>query len=184
MTMTQTGTDTSTNEATDRSTNGVTGPATDEAADRALDEAEAASAAARRATLADRINHLFEVIHPAGRKPYSNDEVAARLQEQGGPTVSGTYLWQLRTGRRDNPTKRHLEALADFFGVPAAYFFDDDVARRVDSDLDTLRRLREAGVQNVALRAVGLSPKSMDAVLAMIDRVRELEGLPPSEERG
>jgi ESX-1-secreted protein regulator len=131
-------------------------------------------------TLAARLNHLFEVIHPADRsRPYSNDEVAALLQEQGGPTVSGTYLWQLRTGRRDNPTKRHLEALADFFGVPVAYFFDDDVARRVGTDLETLLRLREAGVQSVALRAVGLSPKSMDAVLAMIDRVRELEGLPP-----
>ncbi|MDI3390381.1 helix-turn-helix domain-containing protein [Streptomyces sp. B-S-A8] len=131
-------------------------------------------------TLAARLNHLFEVIHPAGRsRPYSNDEVAALLQEQGGPTVSGTYLWQLRTGRRDNPTKRHLEALADFFGVPVAYFFDDDVARRVGSDLETLLRMREAGVQSVALRAVGLSAKSMDAVLAMIDRVRELEGLPP-----
>lgn len=164
MTMTHTGTETDTSAETDTST--------DEAIDRATD----------RTTLADRINHLFEVIHPAGRKPYSNDEVAARLAEQGGPTVSGTYLWQLRTGRRDNPTKRHLEALADFFGVPAAYFFDADVARKVDSDLDTLRRLREAGVQNVALRAVGLSPKSMDAVLAMIDRVRELEGLPPSQE--
>ncbi|MDI3405824.1 helix-turn-helix domain-containing protein [Streptomyces sp. B-S-A6] len=131
-------------------------------------------------TLAARLDHLFEVIRPAGRtRPYSNDEVAALLQEQGGPTVSGTYLWQLRTGRRDNPTKRHLEALADFFGVPVAYFFDADVARRVGSDLETLLRLREAGVQSVALRAVGLSPKSMDAVLAMIDRVRELEGLPP-----
>ncbi|NBE56504.1 helix-turn-helix domain-containing protein [Streptomyces boluensis] len=131
-------------------------------------------------SLAARLNHLFEVIHPAGRsRPYSSDEVAALLQEQGGPTVSGTYLWQLRTGRRDNPTKRHLEALADFFGVPVAYFFDAEVARRVGTDLDTLRRLRESGVQSVALRAVGLSPKSMDAVLAMIDRVRELEGLPP-----
>ncbi|MFM9372842.1 helix-turn-helix domain-containing protein [Streptomyces sp. Da 82-17] len=131
-------------------------------------------------TLAVRLNHLFEVIRPAGRdRPYSNDELAALLQEQGGPTISGTYLWQLRTGRRDNPTKRHLEALADFFGVPVAYFFDDDVARRVGSDLETLLRLRESGVQSVALRAVGLSPKSMDAVLAMIDRVRELEGLPP-----
>jgi ESX-1-secreted protein regulator len=131
-------------------------------------------------TLAARLNQLFEVIHPAGRsRPYSNDEVAALLQEQGGPTISGTYLWQLRTGRRDNPTKRHIEALADFFGVPVAYFFDDDVARRVGTDLDTLLRMREAGVQSVALRAVGLSPKSMDAVLAMIDRVRELEGLPP-----
>ena len=133
-------------------------------------------------SLADRLDHLFEVIHPADRRCYSNDEVAALLQKQGGPTVSGTYLWQLRTGRRDNPTKRHLEALADFFGVPVAYFFDDDVARRVGSELESLQRLREAGVQHIALRAVGLSPESMDAVLGMIDRVRELEGLPRTQE--
>jgi hypothetical protein len=41
------------------------------------------------------------------------------------PTDPATYLRQLRKGLRDNPTKRHLEALADFFGVAPIYFFDD-----------------------------------------------------------
>ncbi|MFI1868682.1 XRE family transcriptional regulator [Streptomyces jumonjinensis] len=130
------------------------------------------------ASLAHRLDRLFEVVYPAGRGPYSNDEVAALLKERGGPTVSGTYLWQLRRGHRDNPTMRHLEALAGFFRVPAGYFFDEAVATRVEVELNTLERLREAGVQRVALRAVGLSPESMSAVETMIDRVRALEGLP------
>ena len=41
--------------------------------------------------------------------------------------MSGTYLWLLRTGVRNNPSRRMLEAIAVFFGVPVAYFFDDTV---------------------------------------------------------
>ncbi|MEU0843946.1 helix-turn-helix domain-containing protein [Streptomyces sp. NPDC005962] len=143
---------------------------------------EEASFGGEAATLSYRINRLFEIVHPADRGPFSNAEVAARLQEAGGETVSGTYLWQLRNGKRDNPTKRHLEALATFFGVPVSYFFDDGAAAQVDQELATIRNMRDAGVERVALRAVGLSGKSMEAVVAMIERVRELEGLPSDPE--
>lgn len=129
-------------------------------------------------SLADKLNQLFEVVHPKGRGPYTNDEVAEALKKQGGSTISGTYLWQLRTGRRDNPTRRHYEAIAAFFKVPPAYFFDDDLARRYGEQLKRLQRLQQAGVERVALRAVGLSPKSMDTLMTMIEHVRQLEGLP------
>ena len=65
---------------------------------------------------------------------------------------------QLRTGRRDNPTKRHLEALAQFFQVPVAYFFDDDQGAAITRELELLGVLRDAGVRSVALRALTLSP--------------------------
>lgn len=134
-------------------------------------------------SLADRLNRLFELVHPPDRGPYLNNEVAAELAKRGGPTVSGTYIWQLRKGERDNPTKRHLEALAGFFGVPVSYFFDDAAAQEVVGELELLRQMRDSGVQRVALRALGLSPKSMEAVLATIDHIRELEGLPKGDEQ-
>jgi transcriptional regulator with XRE-family HTH domain len=84
----------------------------------------------------------------------------------------------LRKGVRDNPTKRHLEALADFFGVAPAYFFDDAAARRIDAELALLTAMRDTSVRQIALRASGLSPKSLDAIIEMVERVRELEGLP------
>ncbi|WP_245694343.1 helix-turn-helix domain-containing protein [Streptomyces abyssalis] len=117
------------------------------------------------------------MVHPPDRGPYTNQEVAALLRERGGPTLSHVYLWQLRTGRRDNPTRRHLEGLAEFFGVPVAYFFDEGTALKVSEELEIIRRIRDSGVQRVAARAAGLSPQSVEQVLATIEHIREKEGL-------
>lgn len=135
-------------------------------------------------TLAEKIDRLFQTMHPRGREEYSYEEVAEGIRQRGGPTISATYLWLLRKGQRDNPTKKHLEALADFFGVPAAYFFDDETARRVNAQLDLLVALRGAPVRQIALRAYGLSPESLRAIAQMIEHVRQLEGLPPPAGEG
>ena len=67
-------------------------------------------------TLAKKIDRLFKTVHP-GRGEYTHEQVADAIRQAGGPTISATYVWQLRKGIRDNPTKRHLEALSGFFGV-------------------------------------------------------------------
>lgn len=79
----------------------------------------------RGGPLAHKINYLFETVRRPDGKSYSNEEVAEAITELGEATISGTYLWYLRRGDRDNPTKKHLEVLARFFGVSPAYFFDD-----------------------------------------------------------
>jgi len=135
----------------------------------------------RALTLAEKLNHLFETIHPPGRPEFSSEDVAEGIRARGGPTISATYIWQLRKGLRDNPTKKHLEALADFFGVTPAYFFDEEAAERIEAELKLLAALRDAPVRHVALRASGLSPQSLKAIAEMIDRVRELEGLDDEE---
>jgi len=137
-------------------------------------------AAAR--SLAQKIDYLFRTVHPSGRGEYSNAEVAAALQAAGGPTISATYVWQLRTGKRDNPTMKHLEALASFFQVPPAYFFDDAASSRITEELATLAAMRDAGVRSVALRANGLSPEVLSSIRGMLDHARRLENLPASEE--
>ena len=71
-----------------------------------------------RLSLADKINQAFATLHPAGRGPYSNREVATwfvQHGEPGEPTISVNYLAMLRSGERNNPTVRHLRALARFF---------------------------------------------------------------------
>jgi transcriptional regulator with XRE-family HTH domain len=129
-------------------------------------------------TLADKVDRLFRTVHSRDGGEYSFEEVAEAIRQRGGPTISATYIWQLRRGLRDNPTKKHLEALADFFGVPPSYFFEDEVARRVEAELELLAALRDAGVHRLALRASGLSPESLHTIAGMIERVRQLEGLP------
>jgi transcriptional regulator with XRE-family HTH domain len=144
--------------------------------------------------LAGRLNHLFATVHPRGRGPYSNEEVAKAIRAQGGD-ISKAYLAYLRNGSRDNPTMQHIAALATFFGVSPAYFFDDRVADDTDARIAELAALREAGVERsrwrdledaglrrVALRAAGLSPQGLRAVETILDNLRELEGLPAADE--
>jgi transcriptional regulator with XRE-family HTH domain len=135
-------------------------------------------------SLANKINHLFETVRRPDGKPYSNEEVAEAINGRGDATISGTYLWYLRRGDRDNPTKKHLEVIARFFRVSPAYFFDDEVEAGVATELVKLYGLTDARVRRVALRLDGLSPRSLQTVADLIDRVRELEGLPPGSPNG
>ena len=134
----------------------------------------------RPGSLAERLNRLFETVHPSGRGHFNNEEVARSIRENGGD-ISRAYIAYLRNGQRTNPTLHHLEELARFFGVKAAYFFDDDVADEVDARLDLIVAMRDAGVRSVALRAAGLSPQGLRAVANIVDQVRELEGLPSDD---
>lgn len=133
-------------------------------------------------TLAEKLNRLFQTVHSRGQGEYSNEEVAEAIRQRGGPTISAAYLWQLRKGIRDNPTKHHLEALADFFGVPTAYFFDDAESLQIAAELDLLMALRDAPVRQIALRAFGLSAQSLHTIAEIVENVRELEHVPNPDE--
>ena len=134
-------------------------------------------------SLAAKIDKLFQVVRKPGREQYSHDEVAKACREATGESFSTTYLWQLRTGRRDNPTKRHLEALAQFFQVSPAYFFDDEQSAKIAEELELLGALRDAGVRNVALRAVTLSPAGLDTISDMIDAIARREAIRDGDSR-
>jgi transcriptional regulator with XRE-family HTH domain len=127
-------------------------------------------------TLAEKIDHLFTVVHPP-KGEYTHEQVATAIEHAGGPTISATYVWQLRKGMRDNPTKKHLEALSSFFGVPPSYFFDEDTAAAVDAELELLTALRDPLVRNLATHAAGLSPETLTTLIDMTNRARQLEGL-------
>lgn len=128
-----------------------------------------------RPTLAAKLDRLFTTMrHKSAAEP-SNATVAAAITEQLGVPISHTYIWQLRTGRRDNPSIQHLTALATYFGVPVAYFLDDEESAKIERDLELLTTLRENGVADIALRAADLSQDSRDAVSDLITRLLKLE---------
>jgi transcriptional regulator with XRE-family HTH domain len=134
--------------------------------------------------LAAKLDRLFRTFHRPGGAEHSYNEVARRIREEGGPTISATYIWQLRTGKRDNPTKSHLEALADFFGVNPAYFFDEGASERVDAQLQLLGAMRDSGVDQFALRSFGLSSETLKAIAQIIENARKAEGLPDGRKEG
>jgi transcriptional regulator with XRE-family HTH domain len=123
-------------------------------------------------SIAGKLDRLFR---EAGRAEPSYMAIAEAIRAQQGVPISHTYIWQLRTGRRDNPTVQHLTALATFFGVPVSYFLDDEQTRRVDAQLDLLRTIRDAGVTEIALRAADVSPRGRETISELIRKVWESE---------
>jgi transcriptional regulator with XRE-family HTH domain len=129
--------------------------------------------------LAERLDHLFATVHPQDRKPYTPKEVAEAINQAAGQRViSPVYLWELKTGRSDNPTLRHIAALAAFFGVSPVYFFDDAGKNPDALPPDLYAALARDEVREMALRAAGLSDASLRAISGMIDSARTLESPP------
>jgi len=135
-------------------------------------------------SLAEKINYLFATVRPdGGQREFSNEHVAAEIARSSGVTISQSYIWQLRKGKKDNPTLKHLQALADFFGVPAAYFFDSEVNARVNEQLQVLRTeqaRRELNADHdqvalMAMRAGELSPEHRRQVMDLLDVVYRLQ---------
>jgi ESX-1-secreted protein regulator len=136
-----------------------------------------------RGLLADRLDHLFRTVHPKDRGPFTPAEVAEAINEAAAERViSSTYVWQLRTGRRDNPTQKHLSALAAFFGVSPIFFFDDAEASRGAIPPDLIAVLKDGEVREMALRAAGLSDRSLQAIRDMIESARAVEGMPAADD--
>ncbi len=130
------------------------------------------------ASLAWKLNRLFATIRAKGGQEYSPEDVARAINDSGRGSISAAYIYMLRKGQRDNPTKKHLELLAGFFGVTPAYFFDEAEAQRIEQQLDLLAAFRDGDVRRLAARASGLSPASLTGLLQMVDAARAIEGLP------
>ncbi|NJQ01115.1 helix-turn-helix domain-containing protein [Streptomyces zingiberis] len=131
-----------------------------------------------RPVLAVRLDQLFRTARPKGRH-WTNAEVAEELKRANPDLrVGGVYLSQLRTGKRSNPSPDLLAALARFFGVSVAYFFDDEVAESVLGEIAAIEAMRQAGVRSVAMRAAGMKKENLQAITAIMDQYRQLQGLP------
>ncbi|MGW7552656.1 XRE family transcriptional regulator [Streptomyces rimosus] len=123
-----------------------------------------------RPKLAVRLDNLFKTVRPKG-KHWTNAEVAEELK-QANPDlrVGGVYLSQLRTGKRSNPSPDLLAALARF------------VAESVLSQVAAIEALRQAGVRSVAMRAAGMKKENLQAITAIMDQYRQMQGLPPVDD--
>ncbi|MGB6161501.1 MAG: XRE family transcriptional regulator [Pseudonocardiaceae bacterium] len=127
-------------------------------------------------TLAEKINRLFETIHPPDRGPWSNQEVECWLTERAavdgdGLTISANHLLLLRKGQRDNPTTRNVQAMAKFFKIDPGYFLRDGTdTERTYSDLELLGAIRDnEQVKSIALRVFDLDPEMREWLARMIN---------------
>jgi transcriptional regulator with XRE-family HTH domain len=128
--------------------------------------------------LARRLQYLFEHKRKPNGKRYSYRNVLTEIEAAGGPSMSIGYLSQLVTGVRTNPILDAVQALARFFEVSLSYFDAHEDTAETNARLKILAALQHAGAEEVAIQAVGLPPESIALVLGIIDRIRQVEGLP------
>jgi len=128
--------------------------------------------------VAQRLDLLFEMAkEKAGRKLGAGTVADGINAAAGEKVIDQTYIWQLRTGRKDNPSYNVLVQLAQYFGVSPMFFFPDDPAgQAVGPSLQAA--LSDERIRTLALTAAGLSDQSVDAITVMAKHVRALEGLP------
>ncbi|PVB10615.1 XRE family transcriptional regulator [Mycobacteroides abscessus] len=132
----------------------------------------------RAESLAAKLTKLYEVMSPAGELP-SDATVADGIFEKTGVQMSGPYLCLLRTGKRTNPTVQNVQAIAEYFGVPASYLIDAGADAAIESELRLVKAMRDNGIRDIATRLSGLTPESIGNLAGIVDRLRELENLPP-----
>lgn len=134
--------------------------------------------------IAERLDRLFASVQPLGR-PFTLREVVDGINEQAGKSLlSVQYLSQLRNGDRAKPSYDLLTAICRWFGVPVTYFSDDKVFERTEEELRVLALMKDMGVRNLAFRASGISEQSLALLSAMVDKMRQAEGLPDARPSG
>lgn len=128
--------------------------------------------------LAERLDLLFRTVPRSGDSSqlHSSASVVDEL-ERRNISVTPNHIRALRTGRRRNPSFRLLAGLAEIFRVPLDYFVDDSVSAEIEQSLEALVAMRDTGVQQLMMRAHGVSTESLSPVLALLDQIRRIEGL-------
>ena len=138
--------------------------------------------AAATTTFSEKLRFLFGAVrHPSGRE-YNVTEVTEAINARGLHQVSRGYISALREGTKPTPSAECVAAIADFFGVPPAYFHDDVVARWVHEEIRLVATLRNSPVRHISMEAFGLSESSLHVLADTIKHLRRLEGLPESSE--
>lgn len=127
----------------------------------------------------DRLNALLAVrTDPLGNR-WTHASIAAAMQATG-VHASGSYISLIRQGVRPPPRLPFLVGLARVLDISPSYFIDDaSTAQRAQHAREAATAMRAAGVTDLALRAEGLSDHSIQLLLQVTDRLRELEKLPP-----
>ncbi|MER6916116.1 hypothetical protein ABT354_30970 [Streptomyces sp. NPDC000594] len=124
--------------------------------------------------LARRLDRLFTSVVPAGRAPYSEEEVAGALAREGH-RITADEIAALRNGEATTaPSGDLLAALAGFFMMPVAYFEDAAAGRVSEEDLKVLEALRSVGAREIAMRAMAdLDEEACQALVPMIEHLSQ-----------
>lgn len=121
--------------------------------------------------IARQVNLLFRVFLSPDGDEYTLQEVS----EATGGRISPGYLSLLRSGKRNNPSAQVVHALAEFFQVPAGFFFGEGLPEPEGEQGGEIEEaLLDPMVKRIALRSHGLSSESKKLILLILEREKRL----------
>lgn len=95
--------------------------------------------------------------------------------------ISLVYVSQLRTGVRKNPSRKVVQALADYFKVPVGYLYKnswrDDRNDAQEMDSSTIMRISDLRIKRLPINANGLPPRSIGLLADVSMKFRFSEGM-------
>ena len=131
--------------------NSATGTTTS-APEDAPPEVSGAPVAVPKSPVGQRLERLFEETRRPDGQLWTISYLAEELKARG-QDVSRQYLGALMTGDRGEPRISLVEAIADVFGLPVAYFTGDYLGRAFAEALPVLLALRDPNVAALHRRA-------------------------------
>lgn len=136
-------------------------------------------------TFRERLQWAMANCLPAGRtKPFGRDElvemVARKVTSNGDPApaellaayrISKSYLGDLLSGEKTNPSSDIVRTLGAFFGVGPAFFVGDsgDYARRIAAQVEYVTSVRNLQAYVLAQRAGELTEEGMQIWSQQLD---------------
>ncbi|MEU6559610.1 hypothetical protein [Nocardia nova] len=127
---------------------------------------------------ADRLNEVVSGWEQAHGTRMSNRALAFRVTQAGHP-VSATYLSQLRSGNRENPSPALVETVARVLAVELALFNDGGRDDPVPGDEVIAAAVDDPALRRLLSTVAGLSSSSVELLSDMAGRLRVAEGRAP-----
>lgn len=115
-----------------------------------------------------KLQRLLDTHRNAEGSKLTPAQVASDVSQRGHK-VSKSYLYDLLSGKKDEPSHNLVQALAEYFDVSLDYFADSERGRELARQYEILASLGESNVQQIVHRAKKLSPDGLKAVLDYID---------------
>ena len=129
--------------------------------------------------VAERLTLLFERYRQPNGKKWTYRQVAEWINErfgEGKEIISASYVFQLKSGARPNPSQKMLEIVAAFFNVDPGILIAQnlDEGSLPDADEVVIRQaLSDSGLRHAMLLLAGVRRDKLPAVLAVLELASE-----------
>jgi transcriptional regulator with XRE-family HTH domain len=142
--------------------------------------------AQKSSALSSRLNFLLKRAPTIDENEHSPERISNFLKDRKKIDYSAQEIYAISEGVTTSVPDHILEGIAEYFQITkgALYFHDDTVAKEVEAETNLLHAIKDKNVQRIATRIAGLSDRSVEPLMAMIEAAAEVarknEGISPA----